>query len=456
MPVSELGAADLPGRGRRAGRPGRVGAGRARQRRAPFLRGGRAAALPRARLLPGPSRAVGVPRPGLPGGRRAVARAAGSRRHGCTRSRRRPAPAARGSSSCYTCRHCGSAYARAYTNDLASPAFLWHEPGVPFQSAAGSIDRAFRARPAPGGPPSAGGAEVGRSRPGHRAAQPRRTRASGAAASTSTGTDPGRPSRGNDDDDEDEGAGQRRVQALRRVRRRSAGFGRSSVQDHQTKGDQPFQALITRQLEVQPPGPQPDTDFAPLRGRKVLAFSDSRQVAARLAPNLQTYAMRDVIRPLILRGWSELAAQPRSGEQPQPGAAVPRRHGRREAPVRPAPPGTPPDRVAAGPRTTSAAPSTTGALDGNLARPDRAAHADAAAAAVAAAGDLRDAHRQVLRPGLARPGLAPRTGTLTQPSCSPPSRRSMAWPRRTRRSSPWSGCGSRSGRAEPAASGSRR
>ena len=32
----------------------------------------------------------------------------------------------------FTCRHCGSAYARAYTNDLDSPAFLWHEPGVPF------------------------------------------------------------------------------------------------------------------------------------------------------------------------------------------------------------------------------------------------------------------------------------------------------------------------------------
>ena len=89
---------------------------------------------------------------------------------------------------------------------------------------------------------------------------------------------------------------------------RTAGYGRSSVQDHQTKGDQPFQALVTRQIEVQPPS-RDYSDFAPLRGRKVLAFSDSRQVAARLAPNLQTYSMRDVIRPLILRGWSELDAQ---------------------------------------------------------------------------------------------------------------------------------------------------
>lgn len=39
----------------------------------------------------------------------------------------------------------------------------------------------------------------------------------------------------------------------------------------------------------------------------MLAFSDSRQVAARLAPNLQTYSLRDVMRPVILRGWRELA-----------------------------------------------------------------------------------------------------------------------------------------------------
>ena len=79
----------------------------------------------------------------------------------------------------------------------------------------------------------------------------------------------------------------------------SAAFGRSSVQDHQTKGDQPFQALITKQIQVQPPSPVPATTLAPLRGRKVLIFSDSRQTAARLAPNLQTYSTQDALRPLI-------------------------------------------------------------------------------------------------------------------------------------------------------------
>ena len=82
------------------------------------------------------------------------------------------------------------------------------------------------------------------------------------------------------------------------------------MQDHQTKGDQPFQALIARQIQVQPPGPVPATELAPLRGRKVLIFSDSRQTAARLAPNLQTYSAQDALRPLIVSGYARLARSP--------------------------------------------------------------------------------------------------------------------------------------------------
>jgi hypothetical protein len=85
------------------------------------------------------------------------------------------------------------------------------------------------------------------------------------------------------------------------------------VQDHQTKGDQPFQALLSTQIRVQPPGPQPATEFAPLRGRKVLVFSDSRQMAARLAPTLQSYSLKDTIRALLPAGLQILAADSQFG-----------------------------------------------------------------------------------------------------------------------------------------------
>lgn len=208
----------------------------------------------------------------------------------------------------YTCRHCGSAYARAYTENLLDPDFLWHEPGGAFHTTSGSIPELF--------PldllleePSAGQVEVaeidlvtGRLRTDH---PPKRSRVvflpKFRAGETVTSDD--------DDDDTDDQAEANGEFKPCGVCGQLAGFGRSSVQDHQTKGDQPFQALVTRQIEVQPPS-APYSDFAPLRGRKVLAFSDSRQVAARLAPNLQAYSMRDVIRPLILKGWTDLAAEP--------------------------------------------------------------------------------------------------------------------------------------------------
>ena len=68
------------------------------------------------------------------------------------------------------------------------------------------------------------------------------------------------------------------------VCRKKTRWGTSYVQDHQTKGDQPFQALVSRQLQIQPPSQAVPTPFAPLQGRKVLTFSDSRQVAARFGP----------------------------------------------------------------------------------------------------------------------------------------------------------------------------
>lgn len=206
----------------------------------------------------------------------------------------------------YTCRHCGSAYVRAYTDNVLDPSFLWSEPGRRFESVTGVVseleplDLCLEQPMAEYAEPAELDLVTGRVNPwnlGERSRTVYLTR------------DRDRGSESSDDEDDVKGPprspGEFRPCGVCGQR---ATFGRSSVQDHQTKGDQPFQALVTRQLQVQPPGPVPSTDFAPLRGRKVLAFSDSRQTAARLAPNLQTYAMQDVLRPLILVGLRHLRA----------------------------------------------------------------------------------------------------------------------------------------------------
>src|SRR2546422_7398946 len=72
----------------------------------------------------------------------------------------------------------------------------------------------------------------------------------------------------------------------------------------------PYTTLFRSQLQVQPPGTAAATRLAPLRGRKVLIFSDSRQTAARLAPNLQTYSNQDALRPLIIAGYEILQSFP--------------------------------------------------------------------------------------------------------------------------------------------------
>jgi Lhr-like helicase len=213
----------------------------------------------------------------------------------------------------YTCRHCGSAYARAYTDNIADPEYLWHEPGGAFQSVTGAIPNLFPLDlllEAPQGGSTSEPAELdlitGRLNPKVEGPRMRGVFIPHLRSGENLGGDDG------EEGDAGKASGEFKPCG---VCGETAGFGRSSVQDHQTKGDQPFQALVQRQVEVQPPGNQPYSDFAPLRGRKVLVFSDSRQVAARLAPNLQNYAMRDVIRPLILKGWALLQPQPGLGRQ---------------------------------------------------------------------------------------------------------------------------------------------
>lgn len=209
----------------------------------------------------------------------------------------------------FTCRQCGAAYARAYTDDVENPSFLWNQPGRAFNAASGPVTELQPIDLLLEEPPEdvdyAQLQELdlitGRLNP-HDLGERWRT------------VWLRYPRHGEQHNDDDGGGDSSKTSITGEfvpcgVCGEKANFGRTSVQDHQTKGDQPFQALVSRQIEVQPPGQQPANDFAPLRGRKVLAFSDSRQVAARLAPNVQDYSLRDAVRPIVLKGWSELSQQ---------------------------------------------------------------------------------------------------------------------------------------------------
>ena len=200
----------------------------------------------------------------------------------------------------FTCRNCGTAYARAYTDSVEDPDFLWSEAGGAFRTLSGQFNELSPIDLLLETPTFQDLAEpaeydliTGRLNPSKLGDRYRQVYLRSARAAPA----------GDDEEVRDANPGEFRPCA---VCRESASFGRSSVQDHQTKGDQPFQALIAKQIKVQPPSPVPATLLAPLRGRKVLIFSDSRQTAARLAPNLQTYSTQDALRPLIVAGFARL------------------------------------------------------------------------------------------------------------------------------------------------------
>lgn len=204
----------------------------------------------------------------------------------------------------FTCRNCGVAYARAYTNDIDRPNFLWHEPGGEIRVASGTyegLEPLDLLLEEPGEGPVVKAVmdlRTGRLDPVELGDRTRVVFYRDAQAAKQKQPDA--------DEEEEESRNARPGQFVPcGVCNETASFGRASVQDHQTKGDQPVQALITRQIDVQPPSVKPSR-HAPLAGRKVLIFSDARQTAARLAPNLQMYSMQDVMRPLILWGMQAL------------------------------------------------------------------------------------------------------------------------------------------------------
>ena len=203
----------------------------------------------------------------------------------------------------YTCRNCGTAYARAYTDDIDDPVALWSEPGQRLRMAGGDTSPLVALDLLLEQPvlediaePADYDLETSRINPPALGSRMRTVFVRGDRVSDSI-----------DEDDEVLSGIETRGQFIKcAVCDKTARFGRSYVQDHQTKGDQPFQALVAQQIQVQPPAPVEPSRFAPLQGRKVLAFSDSRQVAARLAPNLQMYSVRDSLRPLIAWGYRRL------------------------------------------------------------------------------------------------------------------------------------------------------
>ena len=197
----------------------------------------------------------------------------------------------------YSCRTCGTAYARAYSDDVENPDFLWADPGGMIRTLEGVVteleplDLLLEWAIADDVEPADYDLVTGRLNPRELGQRVRRVSL-----------------RGNRQADGSDGAlGNRGEFRPCGVCGDTGPYGRSTVQDHQTKGDEPFQALVTRQIQLQQPGPEPPSRFAPLQGRKVLVFSDSRQTAARLAPNLQTYSTRDALRPLIVYGMTRLA-----------------------------------------------------------------------------------------------------------------------------------------------------
>lgn len=206
----------------------------------------------------------------------------------------------------YTCRFCGTAYARAYTDSVENPSALWSMPGKRLTLEGGEtapllpLDLLLE-EPRPGKQVELARYDLETGRISANEYGPRMRNVFLRHDRTQGPVD-----EDGDQDDSPESKGKFMPCACCGTPIRS---GRSTVQDHQTKGDEPFQSLVARQIKIQPPSAVPATRFAPLRGRKVLVFSDSRQVAARLAPNLQKYSTRDSLRPLIAYGFNGVLQQ---------------------------------------------------------------------------------------------------------------------------------------------------
>lgn len=179
----------------------------------------------------------------------------------------------------HTCRSCGSAYFKAFSFDPDSPDYLWAEDVGEVDDVDGVVQPVFLALEEP---PAGSGARLDHLDPvsGRVGSRSEAAREIWLPPAGQKDTPPGQ------------------FQSCPRCSARG-----ETIMDHVTKGDEPFQEIVSSQLLEQPPRPEIDT---PLKGRKALIFSDGRQAASRLAGKLQQYSMRDAVRPLILDGLAEL------------------------------------------------------------------------------------------------------------------------------------------------------
>ncbi len=179
----------------------------------------------------------------------------------------------------HTCRSCGSAFFKAYSFDPDHPDYLWAEDVGEVDDVDGVVQPVFLSLEEP---PAGSGARF-------EYLDPITGRVgSGSSAAREVWLPPV------GQDDTPPGAFHSCP--------RCGGRGQD-IMDHMTKGDEPFQELVSSQLLEQPPRPAVPT---PLKGRKALIFSDGRQAASRLAGKLQQYSTRDAVRPLLLEGLAEL------------------------------------------------------------------------------------------------------------------------------------------------------
>lgn len=179
----------------------------------------------------------------------------------------------------HTCRSCGSAYFKAYSFDPDTPDYLWAEDVGDVDGVEGVVQPLFLALEEP---PAGSGARRDHLDPvsGRVGSQRDTAREVWLPPFRQKDTQPGH------------------FQSCPRCNAPG-----DAIMDHVTKGDEPFQEIVSSQLLEQPPRQDIDT---PLKGRKTLIFSDGRQAASRLAGKLQQYSMRDAVRPLILDGLAEL------------------------------------------------------------------------------------------------------------------------------------------------------